>query len=209
MTSRRSPAEIAATIVRRDAAFRPFVKAIGPPPSRRSARVDQRFSNLARSVTFQLLATKAATTIHARVIDLCDGHVDPDAIERVGHARLRAAGLSNAKAAAMLDLARRSLDGRLQLPRHGRMSDHEVLADVVDVRGFGPWSAQMYLMHTLGRHDVWPPGDFGVRQGWSVVHGLEEMITEGELRAEGERFAGVRSDVAWYCWRAVDLGRAK
>jgi DNA-3-methyladenine glycosylase II len=118
-------------------------------------------------------------------------------------------GLSNAKAAAMLGLAARSLDGRIRLAQHGRMSDHDVLVDVVAVRGIGEWTAQMYLMHTLGRHDVWPSGDLGVRNGWTLVHGLDELVTEKDLRRRGDDFAGVRSDVAWYCWQAVHLARAQ
>jgi 3-methyladenine DNA glycosylase/8-oxoguanine DNA glycosylase len=87
------------------------------------------------------------------------------------------------------------------------MSDHEVLSDVVAVRGIGPWTAQMYLMHTLARHDVWPAGDLGVRNGWSLLHELNELITEVDLRRHGDVFDGVRSDVAWYCWEAVHLSR--
>ncbi len=164
---------------------------------------------LARSITHQLLATSAANTIHQRVIDVCGGTVSAETITRCGHANLRAVGLSNAKAAAMLDLAARTLDGRVRLERHGRMSDDEVMREVVAVRGVGPWTAQMYLMFTLGRHDVWPPGDLGVRNGWSMVHGLDEIISEADLRGEGDAFVGVRSDVAWYCWEAVHLSRGQ
>lgn len=204
-----SPTQIAATIAQRDRAFKKLIALVGPPPVRRSAPVAHRFSTLTRSITYQLLATKAANTIHQRVIDLCHGTVSPEAITSTGHAQLRAAGLSNAKAAAMLDLAERSLDGRLRLLQHGRMTDQEVLTDVIAIRGVGPWTAQMYLMHTLARHDVWPAGDFGVRNGWSSLHDLDEMISEIDLRRAGEIFTGVRSDVAWYCWRAIDLARAK
>jgi DNA-3-methyladenine glycosylase II len=88
------------------------------------------------------------------------------------------------------------------------MSDDEVIAEVTKVHGVGPWTTQMYLMHTLGRRDVWPVGDFGVRYGWSLLHDLDEMITEKELRGRGDSFAGMRSDVAWYCWRAVHFERS-
>lgn len=204
-----TPRERALVIAQRDPAFSSLIELIGPPPNRRSAPVAERFAYLARSITFQLLATKAANTIHQRVIDTCGGSMNPESTVEAGHARLRAAGLSNAKAAAMLDLSARVLDGRLQLARHGRMSDHEVLSDVVAVRGVGPWTAQMYLMHTLARHDVWPAGDLGVRNGWSQLHSLAEMVSEGDLRRHGDAFVGVRSDVAWYCWQAVHLSRAK
>ncbi len=206
---RPDPAASARAIVRADPAFRALVRRVGPPPRRRAAPVASRFASLTRSVTYQLLATKAAATIHARVVDLCGGEVTPRAILAAGHDRLRAVGLSNAKAAAMLDLAERALDGRLALARHGAMSEADVTAEVVAVRGLGVWSAHMYLMHTLGRPDVWPTGDFGVRHGWSLLHGLDEMISERALVPLGEPFAGVRSEVAWYCWRAVELERAR
>jgi DNA-3-methyladenine glycosylase II len=204
-----TPAERARLIVRRDRAFRKIVATVGAPPRRRSAPVERRFSTLARSITYQLLATKAASTIHQRVIDVCAGTVSPSSILEAGHANLRGVGLSNAKAAAMLDLAERSLDGRLHLARHGRMSDDDVLADVIAVRGVGPWSAQMYLMHTLARHDVWPASDLGVRNGWSILHDLDEMISVADLHEEGDVFAGTRSDVAWYCWQAVHVSRGQ
>jgi len=204
-----TPKEISSIIARRDSAFRKLIKQIGPPPVRRRAPVAQRYPTLARAITGQLLATKAAATIHQRVIDLCDGNVNADSITNTGHDRLRAAGLSNAKAAAMLDLAERTLDGRIHLVQHTTMSDQEVLSDVVAVRGIGPWTAQMYLMHTLARHDIWPPGDFGVRSGWSSLHELDEIISETDLRRAGDVFTGVRSYVAWYCWEVIHLARAK
>jgi DNA-3-methyladenine glycosylase II len=204
-----SPSERALDIARRDHAFSDLVERVGPPPRRRSAPVADRFGTLARSITFQLLATKAADTIHQRVIDACGGTVSPDSILKAGHANLRGVGLSNAKAAAMLDLAERARDGRIHLDQHGRMTDLEVITDVVAVRGIGIWTVQMYLMHTLARHDVWPAGDLGVRHGWSLLHQLEEMVTEKDLRGRGDIFEGVRSDVAWYCWQAVHLSRGQ
>jgi DNA-3-methyladenine glycosylase II len=201
-------ADIAADIARRDRAFRAVVDLAGPVPSRRPAPVSDRFPTLISSITSQLLATKAANTIHARVIEACGGDVTIDSVLGAGPDALRAAGLSRTKAAAMLDLAAHARDGRLRLDRHGRMSDDEVIAEVTKVHGVGPWTTHMYLMHTLGRRDVWPVGDFGVRYGWSLLHDLDEMITEKELRGRGDRFAGMRSDVAWYCWRAVHFERS-
>lgn len=197
------------TILERDDAFRSLVEIVGPPPARRSAPVNDRFANLARSITYQLLATKAANTIHQRVVDLCGGVVTPVTIATAGHANLRAVGLSNAKAAAMLELSSSALDGRLELARHGRMSDEAVLTNVIAVRGIGPWTAQMYLMHSLGRHDIWPASDLGVRAGWTLVHELDEIVSVNDLKAQGAAFEGVRSDVAWYCWQAVHLSRSK
>lgn len=200
--------DIAADIAARDRAFDDVVRVIGPVPVRRPAPVAERFSSLIRSITFQLLATSAANTIHARVIAACGGAVNVESILLAGPDDLRGAGLSRTKAAAMLDLAARARDGRVNLAAHGRMRDEAIISEVTAVHGVGPWTVQMYLMHTLGRRDVWPVGDFGVRHGWSLVHDLDEMITEKELRAFGEHFVGVRSDVAWYCWQAVHLHRS-
>ena len=87
------------------------------------------------------------------------------------------------------------------------MTDAEVVADVSSVRGIGPWTAQMYLIFTLGRRDVWPVGDYGVRAGWSALHGLDEIISEQALRDCGAKFEGARTATAWYCWQALHLAR--
>ena len=202
-------AAIAAEIVERDPAFSSIVSLVGRVPGRRPSPVSERFATLIRSITFQLLATSAATTIHARVVDACGGHVSIESVANAGLENLRAAGLSRTKALAMLELAAHARDQRVNLERHGRMSDADVISEVTAVRGIGPWTTQMYLMHALGRRDVWPVGDLGVRSGWSIVHGLEETISEKELRQRGELLIGVRSDAAWYCWQAVHLERAR
>jgi DNA-3-methyladenine glycosylase II len=202
-----SRAETAAYIAKRDRAFTPIIELAGLPPRRRNGPVDERFGSLVRSITFQLLTTKAADTIHGRVHELCDNSVSVENILGVGVDQLRSAGLSRTKAQAMVDLAKKVRDQQVQLARHGRMSDLEILREVTTVRGIGPWTGQMYLMNTLARTDVWPVGDFGVRSGWSLLHGDEEIITENELRVAGEKFKGVRTAVAWYCWEAVHFQR--
>ena len=208
MPTATPPRDIAELIGRRDRAFRSLIEEIGPPPVRRGAPVAQRFPTLIRSITHQLLATSAAATIHGRVHALCNEDISVESVLAVGADVLRSAGLNRTKALAMVDLAERVRDGRVQLARHGRMGDADVVRDITVVRGIGPWTAHMYLMHTLARPNVWPVGDYGVRNGWSVVHGMGETISEVALRELGDRFAGHRSSVAWYCWRAVDLQRA-
>jgi DNA-3-methyladenine glycosylase II len=199
--------EIARTIVRCDRAFREVVRTAGPPPPRRNARVDERFPSLVHSIVSQLLATSAADTIHGRVVAVCGGNVSVDSILSAGIDDLKAAGLSRTKAQAMIDLAHHVKDRRIDVARHGRLHDAEVLRQVTAVRGIGPWTAQMYLMHTLARRDVWPAGDYGVRTGWSIIHNDEKLISEKALHAEGDLFNGMRSEVAWYCWRAVHFSR--
>jgi 3-methyladenine DNA glycosylase/8-oxoguanine DNA glycosylase len=117
---------------------------------------------------------------------------------------LRGAGLSGAKTASVLDLAAHVVDGRLQLQRLGRMADHEVIEHLISVRGIGPWTAQMFLMHELGRLDIWPTGDLGVRTGFSLAFGLGELPSVAEMQRMGERFRPYRSVLAWYCWRVAD-----
>ena len=202
-----SRADIARDIVARDAFFAPVVARAGLPPARRGAPVAERFPALVRSITFQLLATSAANTIHARVADLCGGDVTPASVMTTGVDALRGAGLNATKAGAMYDLAQRVADGDIRLDQHGRLSNEDITKELTVVRGVGPWTVQMYLMHTMGRRDVWPVGDYGVRNGWSLLHGLPGIISERDLRVAGDDLVGVRSDVAWYCWQAVHFHR--
>lgn len=199
--------DIAREIVRRDPAFEHVVALAGLPPGRRPSPVAERFPSLIRSISYQLLATAAANTIHARVVEACGGEVSVDAVLLAGPDRLRGAGLSRTKAAAMMDLAAHVADRRVDVSRHGRMSDDQVVTEVTSVHGIGPWTTHMYLMHTLGRRDIWPVGDYGVRLGWSLLHGLDETVSPQELQRGGDVLEGLRSDVAWYCWQAVHFDR--
>jgi 3-methyladenine DNA glycosylase/8-oxoguanine DNA glycosylase len=117
---------------------------------------------------------------------------------------MRSAGLSGSKQAAITDLARKIEDGTVPLDDVDSLSDDELEARLVQVRGIGPWTAEMFLMFQLGRLDVWPVDDYGVRKGWALAHKLKEPPTPHSLREEGERFRPYRSVAAWYCWRVVD-----
>ena len=117
---------------------------------------------------------------------------------------LRGVGLSGSKATSILDLAEKVDAGLVELDRMNRLSDDDVVRELTLVRGIGEWTAHMFLMFQLGRLDVWPTGDFGVRNGYSKMYGLPEMPTPKVLDADGERFRPYRSIVAWWCWRAVD-----
>ena len=201
--------ERAQAIVEADPAFADIVRHVGPPPARRSEPVDQRFASVISAITSQLLATSAADTIHARVVEACHGEVTPQSLLHVGEERLRSLGLNRVKANAMASLARAVLQGDVNFGAHGRRGNDEVTRELVTINGIGPWTVQMYLMHTLGRHDVWPVGDYGVRMGWSLLHQLPDTITERMLREQGDRFNGNQSSVAWYCWQEVHRHRSK
>ncbi len=171
---------------------------LGPSPA------SKRFESLAESIAYQQLNGRAAATIWGRVVSAVDGEVSPGAVLAAGEERLRSCGLSGAKTASLLDLAGHAARGDLPLDRIGRLDDESVIAALVPVRGIGRWTAQMFLMFTLGRLDVWPAGDYGVRNGYSLAWGLGGHPTERQMPELGERFAGGRSLVAWYCWRAAD-----
>jgi 3-methyladenine DNA glycosylase/8-oxoguanine DNA glycosylase len=176
----------------------------GPPPPRRRVRADRRFGDLARAIVYQQLAGSAAAAIHGRFVAAFDGRPTPAAVLAAPDDVLAACGLSRAKAASVRDLAARVVDGEVDLDRIGRLSDEEVVAHLVLVRGIGRWTAQMFLMNDLGRPDVWPTGDYGVRAGYARAWGLDALPTERELLPLGDRFRPHRSLVAWYCWRAAD-----
>ncbi len=165
------------------------------------------FASLARSIMFQQLAGRAAAAIHARFVNAIGGSVTPEAVLATSPEALRAAGLSGNKTAAVLDLAAKATDGTVPLADLHTLDDEEIITRLSTVRGVGRWTAEMFLMFELGRMDVWPVDDFGVRNGWTLMHQLPEMIKPRALQAEGERFRPYRSVVAWYCWQAVAVQR--
>jgi DNA-3-methyladenine glycosylase II len=165
------------------------------------------FASLARSIMFQQLAGRAAAAIHARFVTAIGGSVTPEAVLATSPEALRAAGLSGNKTAAVLDLATRATDGTVPLDDLHTLGDEEIITRLSAVRGIGRWTAEMFLIFELRRLDVWPVDDFGVRNGWSLMHALPEPIKPRALQAEGERFRPYRSVAAWYCWQAVALLR--
>ncbi|MCX6510239.1 MAG: DNA-3-methyladenine glycosylase 2 family protein [Actinobacteria bacterium] len=164
----------------------------------------KRFESLANAIASQQLNGRAAASIWARVKGLVDGPFTAEAVRTVPVRQLREAGLSGAKCASLLDLADQVSDGRVRLDRIGRLTDDEVVDHLVGVRGIGPWTAQMFLMFTLRRLDVWPSGDYGVRNGYGRAFNGGVMPTAREIAPLGDRFAPYRSVAAWYCWAAAD-----
>ena len=201
---RLHPRDAATLLARRDAVLAELVERHGPPRLRRRTPAATRFSALAEAIVYQQLTGRAAATIHGRLLERLDGSVTPDALAKVPAADLRACGLSAAKAAALADLSAKVLDGTVTLDRIGRLSDEEVVAQLVQVRGIGVWTAEMFLLFTLGRMDVWPVGDYGVRVGFARAWSLPEVPTPRALAEHGEPFRPYRSVLAWYCWRVVD-----
>ena len=170
----------------------------------RPVAADRRFAELARAIVYQQLAGKAAAAIWSRVVATVGEPVTPEAVLSTDPDALRAAGLSGAKTAAVLDLAAHVDDGRVQLSRAGRLSDDQLVEHLTVVRGIGPWTAQMFLIFQLGRVDVWPTGDLGVRAGFAQLFDLAATPSAKELAELGAPYAPYRSVLAQWCWRATD-----
>ena len=170
------------------------------------------FQALVRAVAHQQLNGTAADTILRRFIALFPGKrfPAPADLDSVDDAELRAAGFSRSKIASIRDIAAKTRSGAIPTLRVIRgMPDDEIVERLTEARGVGRWTVEMLLMFTLGRPDVLPADDFGVRQGFRILHGLDEMPKPGELLEYGERWRPHRTVAAWYLWRAVDLSRAK
>jgi 3-methyladenine DNA glycosylase/8-oxoguanine DNA glycosylase len=182
-----------------------LVKAQEPWPGATRADASDPYESLFRAIVYQQLSGKAAATILARTMALFPDHAfpPPAALLEADGERLRGAGLSRQKQAALKDLAEKRLQG--VVPEDGAIShlpDEEIIARLSAVRGVGRWTVQMYLMFTLGRPDVWPHDDLGVRNGVARAYG--ETLAPKQLLAFGERFAPFRSAAAWHLWRAAD-----
>jgi 3-methyladenine DNA glycosylase/8-oxoguanine DNA glycosylase len=170
------------------------------------------FAALAESIVYQQLTGRAAATIHGRLVDLFPRRrVTPERILGTHGRRLRGAGLSRAKVMALKDLAAKTLAGVVPPMRalHA-MSDEEIVERLTAVRGIGRWTVEMLLIFRLGRPDVWPVTDYGVRKGYARIFSRGRLPSPKLLERRGEQWRPYRSAAAWYLWRAVDnpAGRA-
>ena len=169
------------------------------------------FHTLARIIIYQQLAGGAARTIHDRVQALSPNprrFPTSGEILALPEEDLRGAGLSRNKLRAILDLAERVQEGRLNLKTLYRQSDEEVMERLTAVWGIGEWTAQMFLLFHLGRLDVFAPGDLGLQEGIRVLDGLDARPGPDRCRERAEVWRPLRSVAAWYLWRLVDGGEA-
>jgi len=165
------------------------------------------FDALAESIAYQQLSGKAAATIFGRVRALYPKRkwLDPEQLLATSDETLRAAGLSRAKTAALKDLAAKTIDGTVPSGRALiRMTDDEIITRLTTVRGIGRWTVEMLLLFDLGRLDVWPIDDYGVRKGFAKTFGRRKLPTPKQLMKFGEKWRPYRSVAAWYFWRALD-----
>ena len=169
------------------------------------------FAALVESIVYQQLSGKAAETILGRVVALYRPRRFPRPVDILDTPveRLRAAGLSAAKAAAVKDLATRTLDRTVpSMARVRRMPDTEIIERLTTVRGIGRWTVEMLLLFRLGRPDVLPLGDLGVRKGFARAFNRRALLDPLVLSRRAERWRPYRSVASWYLWRALDLERA-
>ena len=199
-----------AHLARRDRRLASWMRRIGPLEFDFRRPFDP-VDALARSILHQQLAGKAAATITARVVALMPrrGRIDPAGIAAVSDDALRAAGVSRNKIAALRDLAVKAGAGIVPNTRQlARMSDAAIIEHLTQVRGIGRWTVEMMLMFRLGRPDVLPVDDLGVRMGAQIVHGFEDLPAPRVLAAFGDRWAPYRTLAGFYLWRVVEASRA-
>src|ERR1700676_3822863 len=165
------------------------------------------YEALMESITYQSISGKAAATIFARIKALgSNGRAPtPQEMLKLRPQKLRKAGLSGAKVLAMKDLAQKTIDGVVPTMEQAlSMTDEELVQRLVSVRGIGAWTVEMFLIFRLGRPDVLPIHDLGVKKGWSVAYGKKHMPKPNELLAFGERWRPYRTVASWYMWRAFE-----
>jgi DNA-3-methyladenine glycosylase II len=162
------------------------------------------FEALVESVISQQLAVKAADTIYARVKTLVNGRMVPARVAVIPETAMREAGVSGAKFKAIQGLADAALTKKIKINHlHAIDDDQEIFRQLTSLWGIGPWTVDMFMMFQLGRLDIWPTGDLGVRRGYEKIYRLADEITPLALEKKGEKFRPYRSVVAWYCWRAL------
>ena len=168
------------------------------------------FQYLLAAIVHQQLAGAAARTIHGRVLALYDGR-NPEPHELLGtpDRKLRAAGLSGQKIAYLRDLARRSSSGDVALPTLDALPDDEIIVALTRVKGIGRWTAHMFLMFRLGRPDVLPELDYGVRKGMQIAYRLRKLPTPARMHQLAASWAPYRTVGSWYMWRVLESPAAR
>lgn len=182
-----------------------LIERVGPMRMRRSPYKTP-FDALLRSIVYQQLSGKAAGTIHRRVLDLFPRRrPGPERLLALSDARLRGAGLSGNKARAVRDLAAKTLDGTVPSARRiVAMDDEDIVERLVKVRGIGRWTVEMLLIFDLGRPDVLPVDDLGVRKGYALTYRRRELPAPSTMLRRGRLWRPYRSVASWYLWRATE-----
>jgi 3-methyladenine DNA glycosylase/8-oxoguanine DNA glycosylase len=202
--------EAVAHLASRDARLGRVIEQVGPPRIALDA-VASSFEALAESIVHQQLTGKAAATIHGRLCALFPRkRLRPEPLLALTDETLRGAGLSRSKVLALRDLASKTLDGTVPSIRALRgLTDDAIVERLIEVRGIGRWTVEMLLIFRLGRPDVLPVHDYGVRHGYKLAFGKRKLPSPRDLAKHGERWRPFRTAASWYLWRAVDLARTR
>ena len=174
----------------------------------RLEKSETNFESLVSSVISQQLATKAAETIHARLVVVCKGQITARKLIKLDDLALREIGISGAKNRTIKGLAGAVLDKSIPIDRIDEIHDDQEIFDALtSLWGIGRWTVEMFMMFQLGRLDIWPTGDLAVRRGWDLIHKSKEETSAKDLDAIGEKLHPYRSVIAWYCYQAVHESR--
>ena len=198
----RELASIKRKIVKIDPAFAPAIKNLEPCTFGLTKPKVTSYQSLIRSVVAQQVSTAAAKTISGRLEVKCGGSITAEKVGALSLKQLQSVGLTGAKVRTISELTEASLSGGINFRKFPHLTDEEIIQELLPLYGIGRWTVEMFLIFHLGRLDVWPVDDLAVRRGWDNLHGNSEPIKAKALNALGEPFTGMRSVVAWYCWRA-------
>jgi len=195
-------AAIKRKITKIDPAFAPAIKNLAPCTFGLGKPKLTQYQSLVRAVIAQQVSTAAARTISGRLQEKCGGTITSAKVGALSLKQLQSVGLTGAKVRTISELTDASLSGDINFRKFTHMTDEEIINYLVPLFGIGRWTVEMFLIFHLGRLDVWPVDDLAVRRGWDNLHENSEPIKPKALHALGDQFAGMRSVVAWYCWRA-------
>jgi len=164
------------------------------------------YESLIRSIVYQQLSGKAASIIYERFLDLFvfDIYPEPKDILAVSIETLRSSGLSYQKVNYIRDLSEKWQDGTMNLTDIDSMTDEEISSELIKVKGIGQWTADMFLMFTLGRPDVFPFGDLGIQKGVMILTNMNRLPTQKEMERKTKKWQPYRTVAAWYLWKLVD-----
>jgi DNA-3-methyladenine glycosylase II len=185
-----------------DSVFGPAIKKYAPCTFGLEKPKQTHYQSLIRAVIAQQVSTAAAKTIGGRLQEKCTGSITPAKVGELSLKHLQSVGLTGAKVRTIDELTQATLSGDVNFKRFPYLDDEEIIKELIPLFGIGRWTVEMFLIFQLGRLDVWPVDDLAVRRGWDLLHKNVNPIKPKALHALGEPFTGMRSVVAWYCWRA-------
>ena len=180
-----------------------LIEKFGPPNFN---LMNNYYESLVRSIVYQQLSGKAASIIYERFLDLFvfDIYPEPKDILAVSIETLRSSGLSYQKVNYIRDLSEKWQDGTMNLTDIDSMTDEEISSELIKVKGIGQWTADMFLMFTLGRPDVFPFGDLGIQKGVMILTNMNRLPTQKEMERKTKKWQPYRTVAAWYLWKLVD-----